>query len=282
MSDIIERVACTMCHGVWADDAKKPVIPNWTALTRSSFERKIGILSAMGVQSISYDQLEQWRNGKPLPGKCVMLDFDHAVRSIFDEVFPIFQHHGYAGNMFIDTARVDNDLDRPPSERECMTWEQLGKLAQGGWTIGSHTVHHFSLASLEAEDPTGNRIIEEMASADERIKAELGIVPKDFAYTGLGWSSLAEQIASQRYRFARLWITGAMYNDPLGCAVRIASLLTPGSSGAEAGPDEKDGGPPYASRYITRQTNPHRLPSLEIENLIATDEAFREYLEGVV
>jgi len=270
-----------MCHGVWADDVEKPVIPNWTALTRSSFERKIGMLAGMGVRSIGYGQLEQWRNGASLPGKCVMIDFDHAVKSIFNEVFPILQHYGCAGNMFIDTWRVDSDLEKPPSERGCMNWEQLGKLAEAGWTIGSHTVHHYSLNELEAKDPTGGIIAEEMTGADERINAELGITPKDFAYTGLGWSPLAEKIAAIRYRFARMWITGAMYNDPQDSDINIATLLTPTGLDNTAALDEPDGGPPHASRYITRQTNPHRLPSMELESLIAGDEAFRGYIEGL-
>ncbi len=280
MPDVIERVACTMCHGVWADEVEKPVIPNWTALTRSSFERKVGILSELGAQSIGYGELEKWYNGAPLSGKRMMIDFDHAVRSIYDHCFPILAGHGFKGNMFVDTARVDSDLEKPESERRCMTWDQLGKLAEAGWTIGAHTVHHFSLATLEAEDPTGGRLLEEMAGADDRIKAQLGITAEDFAYTGLGWSPMAEEIASKRYRFARLWITGAMYNDPQGNDIPIATLLNPNPKSAPA-PDEPDGGPPYPYRYITRQTNPHRLPSMELENLIATDEAYRRYVDGL-
>ncbi len=280
MNNEIQRIPCTMCHGVWDDEVEKPVIPNWTALTRSSFERKIGILSEMGIRSIGYGELEQWYHGAPLSGKRIMIDFDHAVRSIFEQVFPILESHGFKGNMFVDTARVDRDLDKPNSERGCMTWEQLGELAEAGWTIGAHTVHHYSLATVEAEDPTGGRLLEEMSGAEDRIKEQLGITPRDFAYTGLGWSPMAEQIASKRYRFARLWITGEMYNDPQGNDVPIATLLNPDPSSAP-GPDEPDGGPPNSYRYITSQTNPHRLPSMELENLIATDEAYRRYVDGV-
>jgi peptidoglycan/xylan/chitin deacetylase (PgdA/CDA1 family) len=273
-----ERIPCTMCHGVWDDEVGKPVIPNWTALTRSSFERKMGILSEMGVKSIGYGELEQWYHGAPLSGKRIMIDFDHAVRSIFEQVFPILRDHGLKGNMFVDTARVDTDLEKPESERGCMTWAQLGRLAEAGWTIGSHTVHHYSLATVEAEDPTGGRLMEEMVGADDRIKAQLGITPRDFAYTGTGWSPLAENIASQRYRFSRLWITGEDYTDPLGNAVPISHLMTPPEHIPAC--DEPDGGPPYHLRYITRQTNPHRLPSMELEYLIASDEAFRHYIAG--
>jgi hypothetical protein len=45
------------------------------------------------------------------------------------------------------------------------------------------------------------------------------------------------------------------------------------------GPDEADGGPPKAARYITRETDPYRLPSMDLDHLIQDPEAFRRYLE---
>ena len=40
-----------------------------------------------------------------------------------------------------------------------------------------------------------------------------------------------------------------------------------------------DGGPPMAARYITRDSNPYRLPSMEFQALIHEPDAFRKYLE---
>ena len=48
------------------------------------------------------------------------------------------------------------------------------------------------------------------------------------------------------------------------------------------GTDEADGGPPHAARYITRDSDPYRLPSMEINALIFEPEAFRRYLEGAL
>ena len=44
-------------------------------------------------------------------------------------------------------------------------------------------------------------------------------------------------------------------------------------------PDEADGGPPHSTRYITEDTDPHRLPSMELQALINDPDAFRSYLE---
>lgn len=48
------------------------------------------------------------------------------------------------------------------------------------------------------------------------------------------------------------------------------------------GSDEADGGPPYAARYITRNSNPYRLPSVDFQFLIHQPDAFRIYLEGAL
>ncbi len=48
------------------------------------------------------------------------------------------------------------------------------------------------------------------------------------------------------------------------------------------GDDEADGGPPYAARYITKESDPYKLPSMELEALIFEYEDFRNYLAGAV
>ena len=79
----------------------------------------------------------------------------------------------------------------------------------------------------------------------------------------------------KRYRFGRLWIVGAMYEAD-GQPIRYADLV------GVAGADEEDGGPPAAARYITKESNPYRLPSMELERLIYDHGAFRNYLEGAL
>ena len=275
---MIDRIGCTMCHGVHPDDKPSSTMPGHTWLTRSVFERKTKMMAEAGVVSMSYDELEAWRAGQPLGDKRLLIDFDHAVRTIWTNAQPIFEEYGLAGNLFINTDTIEAESANPPQdddEREYMTWDQVGRLVEKGWQIGSHTVNHPSLAELEAKDPTGGLILEELAGADETIKQRLGITAKDLAYTGLGWSGLAEEIAKQRYRFARLWITGRMYLDPAGNEVSVSSLM-----GLD-GPDEADGGPPFESRYITEQTNFYRIPSMELEYLLSSDEAFEHYLGGL-
>jgi hypothetical protein len=114
-----------------------------------------------------------------------------------------------------------------------------------------------------------------LSDAVFKAQPELDAEVVDFAFTGTTWSQLAEDEVRERYRFGRLWVTGAHYDTEHG-RVRLADLV------GVSGPDELDGGPPFAARYITKRSHPYRLPSMELECLIYEYDAFRGYLQGAL
>ena len=260
-----------MCHGI-RSTGDKP-------LTTAHLDRLMGTASEMGFSSIDYDDLHAWRRGaSQLPPRPIMIDFDHPVTSMRYEVFDVLNRYGYHGTLFINTAGIEAMHDGPipeRAERDFMTWDEIGELAAAGWHIGAHTVNHPNLSKLSQEDPTGEKIRAELAECDATIERRIGIKPRDFAFTGTSWSSMAEKAVMERYRFGRLWIIGNIYQVD-GESMRYAELT------GVVGPDEADGGPPHAARYITRTSNPYRLPSMEIQGMIHTVEAFRSYLEGAI
>jgi peptidoglycan/xylan/chitin deacetylase (PgdA/CDA1 family) len=170
----------------------------------------------------------------------------------------------------------DSSLYPPDSKLVIMTWDELGELKEMGWHLGAHTVTHPSLSRLGVDDPSGLKIRRELEECDRRLKERLGVIARDFAFTGTSWSRVAEEEVAKRYRFGRLWIISSRY-DADGKSIRLADLV------GSREPDEADGGPPMAIRYITKETHPYRLPSVEIQGpLIATIPAFRKYLEGAL
>jgi len=199
-----------------------------------------------------------------------MFDFDHPDKSIRYEIWPIMQRFGFTGNLFINTAPMEKIGDR-----RWMTWEELKELVNDGWHIGSHMHNHFNMAYLGKKDPFGALIREQLEKCDDILYEQLGIVSKDFAYTSTTWSSVAEDEVKKRYRFGRLWIIGSHYETDSG-QIRYADLV------GCPGDDEDDSGPPFAARYITRDTDPYRLPSMDFEYLIYDHDAFRTYLEGAL
>jgi peptidoglycan/xylan/chitin deacetylase (PgdA/CDA1 family) len=262
------RIPITMCHGI----SLRHRLP----LTPERFDALIRIPHEMGFRSIDYDDLAAWRAGTaPLPPRPIMIDLDHPARSMRYEVLDTLTRYGFKANLFIHTGPVEAMLAGPlppDDERTLMTWEEVGDLIEAGWHIGAHTVTHPNLSQLSVDDPSGERIRQELEECDATLRRRVGITPRDFAFTGTSWSSQAERAVMQRYRFGRLWIVGSEYNVD-GRTMRYADLV------GAPGDDEPDGGPPHAARYITRDSNPYRLPSMEFQALLYEPAAFRAYLE---
>ncbi|NKB72612.1 MAG: polysaccharide deacetylase family protein [Candidatus Latescibacteria bacterium] len=261
------RIPITMCHGI-SDGGDYPLAEN-------HFAALIAIAAELGFHSINYDQLAAWRAGTDeLPERPIMFDFDHPVKSMRYAVHDILAQHGFAGNLFVNTGPMAPDAEGYGTQT--MTWDELAQLHDLGWHIGAHTVTHPNLSELSKEDPSGEKLAAELADCDATLERRLGLVPRDFAFTGTSWSSAAEQQVMQRYRFGRLWIIGALYQAD-GQQIRYADLV-----GVE-GTDEADGGPPAAARYITRETPAYRLPSMEFQSpLLHGKVAFHTYLEGAL
>lgn len=115
--------------------------PHWRdlpPLDAARFERYFAIASEAGCTSISYSDLEAWRDrAAVLPPRPIMFDFDHPNISIHREAWPIMRRLGFTGNLFINTGAMEKAGDR-----RYMTWSDVAELASAGWGIGSHMHHH--------------------------------------------------------------------------------------------------------------------------------------------
>lgn len=245
----------------------KPKWREFPPLGVKQFERYFGMAAELGFSSISYDDLEAWRErDESLPARPIMFDFDHPNLSIHREVWPIMRRHGFVGTLFINTVSMEKE-----SLGRFMSWDDVRELIADGWSIGSHMHHHVGLDYLARVDPGGALIREEMEQCDAILHQHLGITSRDFAYTMTTWSEGAERVVSERYRFARLWTIGAHIETDKG-KMRFADLA------GVAAADEPDGGPPVAARYITKNTHSHRLPAMDFEYLIGDYDSFLRYL----
>jgi peptidoglycan/xylan/chitin deacetylase (PgdA/CDA1 family) len=267
------KIPITVCHGTTSKWAEYPLTPEH--------------LSEIGFESIKYDQLEALTDGAEpgtgdIPKQPIMFDFDHADKTMLTEVQPLLADYGYSGTLFFHTGVMDD----PRLASKVMTWDEIAQLMELGWGIGGHTVSHPNLSRLSYTDPDGDLIEQELRTADAEIERKLGEKPKDFAYTGATWSSIAEQKVKLRYRFGRLWIPD---NFCLADGRRTVVAELMGIGRGEADKDqEADGGPVQAARYITvdksiLQNNRYRLPAMEIcSGLMNELDQYRNYLHGAL
>ncbi len=202
------RIPITMSHGTDNPNGDNPLTPE-------HFDKLISIARELGFESIQYDELAAWRDGSAaLPERPIMFDFDHPVSSIRHVVHPVLANYGYTGSFFINSGPLKSADRRPGPESpepSYMTWDEIRELVELGWYIGAHPVSHPNLSKLAGHDPDGKLIRAELIECDETIAKHLGAGPKDFAFTGTSWSSIAEREVIERYRFGRLWIVGSQY-----------------------------------------------------------------------
>ncbi len=242
----------------------------------------LALARELGFESIQYDQLEALMDGAEpgtgdIPKQPIMFDFDHADKTMLTEIEPLLAEYGYSGTLFFHTGVMDDSR----LANKVLSWDEIAQLMAHGWGIGGHTVSHPNLSRLSYTDPDGNQLEQELRAADAEIERKLGEKPKDFAYTGGTWSSIAEQKVKARYRFGRLWITESTCLAD-GRRTAVAELMGVG------GTDEVDGGPATATRYITvgkstLQSNHYRLPAMEIcSGLMNQLDQYRNYLLGAL
>ena len=271
------RIPITMCHGT-RDGGEYP-------LNEEHLDRLLQIVAALDFHSIDYNQLHRWWQGEEdLGPRPFMFDVDHPVKSVRHGVHELLARYGFCGNLFINTGLMDQLYAGPmppDEERDTMTWDEIEELQEFGWHIGAHTTTHPNLSELFKEDPSGEKVRAELEQCDETLERRLGIRPRDFAFTGTSWSSAAEQAAKERYRFGRLWIRmsegGNTDYQVDGQTRRYAEFVGSNES------DDEDGGPPMSVRYITRKSDPFRLPSMELQSvLMHSPEALRRYFEAAL
>ncbi|MFQ5617384.1 MAG: polysaccharide deacetylase family protein [Rhodospirillales bacterium] len=140
-------------------------------------ELKSGKYTVLPVPEI----LEALRRGTPLPERTVGLTIDDAYLSVYTRAWPRLKAAGFPFTLFVAT----DPLDR--KQPDFMTWDNLREMAGAGVTIGRHTASHLHMPTA-----SGERNSRDMARADARFRANLGMRPKLFAYP-YGEASLAIQ-----------------------------------------------------------------------------------------
>lgn len=64
-----------------------------------------------------------------------------------------------------------------PEQYKAVTWDQLREMQEAGIEIGGHTVNHYSLGRLGAQD-----VVNELKTCRNRLAKELGKAPRAFCY----------------------------------------------------------------------------------------------------
>jgi len=132
------------------------------------FEKQMDYVVANGCNTIGFDDLLAYREqGKPLPPKPLLITVDDGYASTYNIAYPILAERGLTATLFVHTAYVDT-----PNH---LTWAQLRELVSNGFEVGSHTVTHPLLTTVE-------NLVDEVVASRWTIEHELGITIDAFSY----------------------------------------------------------------------------------------------------
>ena len=134
-------------------------------------------LREKGYRGVTFGELVSGQTA----GKVVAVTFDDGYRSVLRLAQPILAELGFTGTLFVPTDWIG--ADRPmqwpgidqwmggPHEEELlpMSWDEVRRLRDLGWEIGSHTCSHPRLSHLPAAE-----LATELGESRSRCAAELG------------------------------------------------------------------------------------------------------------
>ena len=119
------------------------------------------------------------RSDKPL----IAVTFDDGYLDNYVNAFPVLMRHGIPAAFFVSTGIIDSggrfshDVRLGNPYIPVMEWNHLKKMADRGYTVGSHTVNHIDCAKEPEET-----VLNELKQSRDTLQRELGISNPLFAY----------------------------------------------------------------------------------------------------
>jgi glycosyltransferase involved in cell wall biosynthesis/peptidoglycan/xylan/chitin deacetylase (PgdA/CDA1 family) len=146
-----KRLPVLMYHHV--GPPQKNFNPDLTIPT-DKFKAQIRYLAMQGYVGIRPSDWLAWvRDGKPLPEKPILLTFDDAFEDLNDHVFPVLEHYGFGGLVFVATHYVGRaniwDELRGFDLLPCLDAGQIRQAASDGIDFGAHSRSHPDLTKIE-------------------------------------------------------------------------------------------------------------------------------------
>lgn len=198
-------LTCLIYHRVGSRDHSQ------MALSESTFDDQMKHLAACHRVidlDTACDEIETAaRTGADVePG--VVITFDDATDDWATTVLPIIGRYELPATFYVTSGFVDGELDLP-ADGVAASWDQLRELAASPLvTVGSHTRTHRLLRGLDEADT-----LAELEDCDTRIRDELGVEVRHFAYPkAVDGSPAARELIAGRYRSAVL--AGTRANGP--------------------------------------------------------------------
>jgi peptidoglycan/xylan/chitin deacetylase (PgdA/CDA1 family) len=133
------------------------------------FARQVAGLQQAGYEAVTlHDVVAAWDHGAPLPRRPIVLSFDDGYASHSTHARPVLERVGWPGVLNLELANLGTDG---------ITTRQVRKLLADGWELGSHTLTHPDMTTLD--DAALRR---ELVESRKAIERRFGLRPEFFCY----------------------------------------------------------------------------------------------------
>lgn len=135
-------------------------------LAADDFRAQIDWLAAEGYEAVTLRQVEHawWHDGR-LPEKPIVLSFDDGYVSHYETAFPALAEHGWPGLLNLKAGETD------------IYKRQVREMLAAGWELGSHTVNHPDLTSLDATS-----LADELTRSRRVLRRRFGVAVTHLCY----------------------------------------------------------------------------------------------------
>lgn len=168
-------------------------------------------------------------------GGKLVLTFDDGYLDNYECAMPELRECGLPATFFVATGYVGSERNAPWDadagvEAEWMTWDHVRELSELGFEIGSHTVNHVNLGTLELAKQLGGTelpshwhanvsdevAVQELVSSKERLEQELGVSVSLFSFPFGRRENLSER-NRERIRDAGFECCASAYGGVVTC-----------------------------------------------------------------
>jgi peptidoglycan/xylan/chitin deacetylase (PgdA/CDA1 family)/glycosyltransferase involved in cell wall biosynthesis len=201
-----------MYHRVLPESAGQPKHGIW--VSQNTFARQLESLRRRGFHAITFRDYDLFLQGeKPLPRRPIILTFDDGYVDNFTIALPLLQKYGFAAVIYAvtDTDRRSNFWDAEETRAPLLTSGQLLELHRAGIEIGSHTITHPRLTSVDVDAAR-----DELVRSRKYLEDILGSEVLSFAYPyGAVNAAVKQLVAEAGYKYAAAADTGptALHED---------------------------------------------------------------------
>jgi peptidoglycan/xylan/chitin deacetylase (PgdA/CDA1 family) len=177
------------------------------SLDPATFRRHVAWLASGRVRVVPLQALPEL----PADEDAIAITFDDGLASFGEIAAPMLRDHGLPVTLFVVSEAVGGDnawrgrRDAGIPLFRVLHWDELGRLAEAGVTIGAHSCTHPALSALDAG--TAER---EIVSSRERLEQRLGVTVVTFAYPYGAVGETARAVVAREFRY--------------GCTTRLAAL----------------------------------------------------------